>query len=489
MTNSEAGSLADPKLEMERGERAAWRIIIGVLAGLFIAGLFQFGIFEPRTRGTFAFILMLAPFVLLGGVGRFRLSVLALWFAAAFAICWAIGAHAAGDEENFGGGWYGAFVPTAALLFSLHHLIEGGDRAGRVFASYPTYFDIAWRDAVQLALSIAFLGVFWILLGVGVLLFGLVGVTAFQALIASPVFIFPASGAIIGLSVHVTDTRDALVRSVRMLALTLFSWLLPVLTLIALAFLLTLLTTGLEPLWATRSAASILLTASAALIVLINATYQDGATRAMPGWQRVTAIAAAAALVIMVAIAAYAIALRVGQYGLTPERVIAIAATALAALYAVGYLAAALWPGRAFRMIEPVNIAAAVLGVIVVIGLYTPIADPARISVADQVRRLERDAVAAERFDYAFLRFASGRYGREALEALTRHDNVAIAERARRFAAYETRSDYIAATGGENADAPDAAPLEERITMRTPDRTLPASFLAHPWEGSPELHG
>ena len=56
----------------------------------------------------------------------------------------------------------------------------------------------------------------------------------------------------------------------------LLSWLLPVMTLLAIAFLLALPFTGLEPLWSTRQATAILLTASSALVVLINAGYQDG---------------------------------------------------------------------------------------------------------------------------------------------------------------------------------------------------------------------
>jgi hypothetical protein len=47
-------------------------------------------------------------------------------------------------------------------------------------------------------------------------------------------------------------------------------------TLIAVFFLLALPFTGLESLWSTRRATSILLTAAAVLIVLINAAYQAG---------------------------------------------------------------------------------------------------------------------------------------------------------------------------------------------------------------------
>ena len=65
---------------------------------------------------------------------------------------------------------------------------------------------------------------------------------------------------------HLTDVRTGLVRGVRLV----------VLTLLAGAFLLTLPFVGLGGLWRTHAAASILLSSASALVLLINAAYQDG---------------------------------------------------------------------------------------------------------------------------------------------------------------------------------------------------------------------
>ena len=74
----------------------------------------------------------------------------------------------------------------------------------------------------------------------------------------------------------------------------------------------------------------------------------------------------------------------------------------------------------------------AIVGVLLV--LRTPIADPDRISVADQVRRLETGRVSPQQFDFTFLRFGAGRFGMEALQRLTATDTgpdaAAIKERA-----------------------------------------------------------
>ncbi|MEP6968350.1 MAG: hypothetical protein ABI906_09745 [Pseudomonadota bacterium] len=47
-------------------------------------------------------------------------------------------------------------------------------------------------------------------------------------------------------------------------------------------------------------------------------------------------------------------------------------------------------------------------------------ADPSRISVADQVARLERGQITSAKFDYRFLRFHAGRSGLDALKTLSR---------------------------------------------------------------------
>jgi hypothetical protein len=116
------------------------------------------------------------------------------------------------------------------------------------------------------------------------------------------------------------------VRGVRTLASTLLSWLLPLTTLIAAGFLAALLFTGLDPLWATRRAASLVLAIAAVLIVLINAVYQDGEREHPAAFiLRSAGIVAAVALTPLVAIAAHAVMLRVNQYGWTLERVFAAA--------------------------------------------------------------------------------------------------------------------------------------------------------------------
>ena len=88
---------------------------------------------------------------------------------------------------------------------------------------------------------------------------------------------------------------------------------------------------------------------------------------------------------------------------------------------------------RARRITAPVRrlVNAPHLLVAVILALFSPLADPARLSVADQVARLEAGKVTADKFDYAFLQNSSGRVGRAALARLAASDDADIAARAK----------------------------------------------------------
>jgi len=342
---------------------------------------------------------------------------------------------------------------------------------------------------VQLGLAAAFVGAFWALLWLSTELFRLIGIESPAGLIRRPWFAAPATTLVLACAIHVTDVRADLVRGVRTLTLTLLAWLLPMMTAFAIAFLLTLPFTGLEPLWNTRHATVTLLAAVAALVFLINAAYQDGqAGESVARVLRYSRSMAALVLVPLVALAAYGLMLRAQQYGWTPPRVIALACVVVASCYALGYALAALRFNFALKGLEPTNVFAAYVIVGVVLALFSPIADPARIAVADQIRRLQTGQVAPERFDYRFLRFWSGRYGRAVLERLAVQSEgpqaAAISERAKQAMNLLTPWQ---ATGVLRA-----TPLSRgaNIALVHPrGQALPDSFLRYDWtrETAPQL--
>jgi hypothetical protein len=375
----------------------------------------------------------------------------------------------------------GLMLGLAAALFIGHHLTLAADQGRRWLAPYARYFDNGWRDGVRLALSAAFVGALWLLLGLGALLFNLIGLKTFGEVIGEPWFAFPVTATCFALGVHLTDVRAALVRGVRTLALTLLSYLLPVMTLIAFGFEVALLFTGLEPLWKTRSAGAILLSAAAALIILVNTAYQDGARATSPPRVLKWSGRAAALLIApLTAIAAYGLWLRVGQHGLTPDRIRAAACVLVAAGYAGGYAAAAVARGAWLKGLERTNVYVAHFVVVLLVVLFSPIADPRRLSVDDQMRRLASGRVAPEAFDFRFLRFDAGRYGERALKDLIAHPRGAkgaqIADLARKAQTAESRYDVAA-----------PSPTEQAANLRVAGGgALPADFVEQAW---PERDG
>jgi hypothetical protein len=334
-------------------------------------------------------------------------------------------------------------------------------------ASYPVHFDIAWKLGVQVALAIAFVAAFWLVLWLGAALFKLIKLDFFEQLIEHRWFAIPATALASAASLHLSDVRAGLVRGVRTLALVLLSWLLPLMALIAAGFLIGLIFTGLAPLWATRHASQLLLVAAGALVVLINAAYQDGhADRKAPPFFSLAIRLASVLLVPIVAIAIYAIWLRVAQYGLTVDRIAGAACAFVAASYAAGYALGAVSGSQ--RLIEGWNFLTALLILAVLGALLSPLADPARISVASQLARLNSGKVPQARFDLSYLRWQGGRFGHQALARLAKE----------RPALREEIAQLVSAKSVYSSAATPVAKVERDIKVWPKGATLPKGFVA-----------
>jgi hypothetical protein len=454
------------------------RLAVGLAQGLLFYALHQAEeskVWPATQRELFGALLLavaFAPFVVLAGVSALRGRTLAVWTGVAALVAAGLGAYGvwSGDPAAKGVDGLGpqAFFGVAALVFIGHHLVHPADLERRRIARYPTYFDVTWKHGVQGALSLGFTGAFWLLLFLAAALFKLIGVDAIDKLIKQEAFAFPATTVMFAAAVQLTDVRADLVRGVRTVALALLAWLLPLMALIAAGFLATLPFTGLEPLWKTRSATAILLTADAFLILLANAAYQDGTekTAVVLKW---AARLAGLLLVPITVLAAYGLSLRIGQYGLSPDRIIAGACVLVAAGYALGYAIAALRPGDWMKGLERTNIAMAFVVIAVLLALLTPLADPRRLSVGDQVARLHAGKVKPEAFDYQFLRFDGGRTGRDALERLKADSNAEIARRAK---AAEAQTERVYAVTPEPPKQP------PKITFYPKGARPPEGFLA-----------
>ncbi|WP_269514648.1 DUF4153 domain-containing protein [Brevundimonas subvibrioides] len=459
------------------------RLVIGLVQGVLLYGLFQsteggpptWPATEPAVFGPLLIVSLYLPLVLLAGVGRLRLLTLGIWAAVTTVILALLALHDI-SRQTAGLGTpltFGLMAFGATALFIAHHLIVPADRERRLFATYAAYFDVAWMAGVQLALSVAFAGAFWLLLFLGAALFNIIGLSFLGDLLKEAWFSLPLTSLAFATAVQLTDVRDGLIRGVRTVALMLLSWLLLVLTVLVGGFMAALPFTGLDGLWETGSATALVLAAAGALIILINAAYQDGrADNLPPSVLRIAVRVASVLLTPLVLIAFWGLSLRIGQHGLTPDRIIAVACALVGLAYAGGYGFAALrtfWSkGDWMQPLERTNIATAVLQVAIILALFSPLADPARLSVADQVARLQAGKVTPQAFDYAFLAFNSGRVGTAALDRLIASPDPEVAKRAR------------AAKDGLFSDDPATETFVPAIETLPGEAALPDAFLATP---------
>ncbi len=160
------------------------RLTIGLAQGLVLYLLYSASDAKawPATQGTVFIPLLLvslsAPIGLILSLGTMSCRKSLIWVGIAGTVVALLG---------FFDSWMGASqvadvaLPSVQLmlfgaggLFIAHALVTGGVADGRFMASYPTHFDVAWKLAVQMALSVLFVGAFWLLMWLGAGLFGLI---------------------------------------------------------------------------------------------------------------------------------------------------------------------------------------------------------------------------------------------------------------------------------------------------------------------------
>jgi hypothetical protein len=426
------------------------------------------------------------PLILMLGMGQIRPLPLVIWAAIAAVVIIGLGYHDA-TRGGFGAVFWPRFelwLVLAAVAFVAHVLVVDTVIERRAIPPYTRHFDTAWKLGVQIVLAVGFVLILWGVLLLGAGLFKLVGIDFFQRLIAERWFRYPATTLAIAVAIHVTDVQPALIRGARMLALSLLSWLLPLLVVILLGFLGSLPFVSLDPLWRTGHATALLLVAAGLLVFLINSSYQDGASGAAAAAngsgtriKHFAASAGAIGLIPLVALAAWALSLRVAQHGWSVERIFAAAVIVVAGCYASGYAIAVALSPSTLKRIEITNFITAYVFLILALALFSPIADPARLMVADQVARLKSGAIAPNKFDFTALKFDGAGWGHDALLALSQNkdgpDAATISALAARALAAPTRYGTIVPNGTQQSDADMAA----RITVYPVGRALPAGFL------------
>lgn len=395
---------------------AAQRALMAAIA----IGVLAFGFTAERLRLVWAVIFAVSVFVVAG---------LVTWWSGApdGGVWWASGWN---DASLF------AAIAIAAPLF------QTARDEGRVSFPYQQVHAHVWTNIVLWCSSWAFVGITLALAWLLAALFELIGIHLLTDLLRKDWFEALLIGGAFGAALGLFREREAVVRTLRRVVTAVLSVLAPVLGAGLLLFLLALPFTGLDALWdATKATTPILLTCAFGAWVLANTVIGDGADdEATNPALRWGAIALALVVLPLGVIAGIATGLRIGQYGITPERLWAVVFDAVAIAVGLAYwVALARRRPRWAENARPANLRIAFVVGGVALFLATPILSFNALSVRDQVARLDSGKVAPEKFDWAALAFDFGEPGKRALTRLTHSKNTGIAQLATKAAAAKDR--------------------------------------------------
>ncbi len=307
-------------------------------------------------------------------------------------------------------------VITVLVFFSVPFLLVRL-RSRAHWCSYAALFDAAWAMLVRYIVGYIFVAVFWLITFLSNALLGLVGVNFIERLLETEWAPFVLSGAVLGLGLAVVfELREKLSP---FLILRLLRLLVPVVLLVTAVFLAAIPFRGLGDLFGEFSSAATLMGAALVAITLIStALDRDDAQAVQTKGLSMATRALAVLLPPLCALAAWAVLLRIRQYGWTPDRMLAMAAALFVLAYGLGYAVAVLRGADWRARVRSVNVAMA-MAIIAVAALWlTPVLDPYRISANNQVARFEAGKSDLEQLPLWALQHDWGKAGQRGLARL-----------------------------------------------------------------------
>ena len=359
---------------------------------------------------------------------------------------------------------------------------------------YAEVHSHAWTNVVLWFACWAFVGIAFALAFLLGSLFDLIGLRFLSTLLTYHWFIALLYGAAFGGGLALLRERDRIVRLLQRVVTAVLAVLAPVLAVGLVIFLIALPFTGLSALWdATRATTPVLLCCVIGALILANAVIGNGADEELPNpVLRWSAMALGLTILPLSVIAAVATGLRIGQYGITPDRLWALVFVILATAYGVAYFVA-LVRGRLnwAAHIRPANLTLAFVVAGICLFLAMPILSFNTMSTHAQVARLESGKVSADDFDWTALAFDFGAPGKQAVARLAKSPNAAIAKLAKQALAAPSRYDMPSAydkkqNAERRASAATRALIVRPVAVPVPQAlrdaifTAPAAYLQPP---------
>lgn len=330
-----------------------------------------------------------------------------------------------------------------------------------------------WRNTFTLAVTAVMTGLFWLVLMLWSNLFSIIGITLFEQLFFDNA-VFPpvATGAVIAAGIVFCRRLPGAAGLYRQLITRAVNVLLPLHAVALLLFLVCLPFTGLAIIPKAFSATTLLL-----IMTLLMLAFSAIACESAPGLSRGQRVLARMVLVaqgltpLLAGLAVWALWLRIADYGWTVERVYA----AVIALIAVTGSLLLLWFQRrawvqgaaSMNTFVPLMLSLTAFSWFL---LHTPVIDPWRITVMNQLARFaEGRAKVDERDLYLFS--DAGRRGKQALQAISRHPQW-LSDPARQKAVL---MQLLAARNATNAK-PAISDLKRAIPLRSGSEAPPESW-------------
>ncbi|MGL4681844.1 MAG: DUF4153 domain-containing protein [Hafnia alvei] len=304
--------------------------------------------------------------------------------------------------------------------------------------NYPDLHDAIWQNTITVVLTLLIAGLMWGILSLGAGLFKLIGIDFFYNLFFEhQIFTYLANSLVLAIGVLICRTNSKLIITVRKLLSLVVKGLLPLLSFFALIFIFSLPFTGINTLakqWS--SATTLLTTMSLLLALLVNAVHlsaDNAEQKTYPKIIRYIINGSLLALPIYAILSTYYLGLRIVQYGWTPERLWAAVVVGLSLCLSLAYATAVVRKNTIWlHSLGNINKKMMCLIAAILILCNSPIIDPYRISVNDQMQRYATGKILPDNLDLIMLRFDAGRRGNDALQAL-RHDAKFISDPARKL--------------------------------------------------------
>ncbi|MFN4155341.1 MAG: DUF4153 domain-containing protein [Paracoccaceae bacterium] len=377
----------------------------GIAAGLGLYALSQMAEAEILTGRP---LLALAAFVacfftallaMAGPLSVARAAIGALFIAAVVTVLVTVAASGfvtAGDVLESPHAVLGAMILT---LVPLPFWIA---RHGAGWGDYRALFGESWSIVVRAVAAWAFVGLVWAVILLSDALLKAVGIDLIDRMIDLGPVTWLITGGALGLGLAVMQELSGYVSPY--LILRLLRLLLPVVFLVSLVFLLALPLRGLSGLFGTWSFALTLLTMAGAVATLVTTVVDQGDAEATqsPLLARM-AQAMALMLPLLAGLGAWAVWLRVAQYGWTPERVFAAQVAALGVgyggLYALAVLRGAGWMAR----VRQANVVMALALMLLAALAMTPILSAERLSTRSLMTRLDNGRLPVADLDAGLL--------------------------------------------------------------------------------------